>query len=107
MGVSPVYGQVPAMPGVHQVSVLYTAKIEYSTPLLRKYMADLSWVLKPKQRICLFSLLLLPLLFLSFSFFPLPRLLGEPLDPKSFENVSQVLSFQTWSHFQHRSFVQA
>lgn len=55
-------------PGI-EVAVLYTAKILYSTPLLR---ADLWWVLKLKQRIYLFSLLLLPLLFLSFSFLSTP-----------------------------------
>lgn len=66
-----------------EVSFLYAAKIQYSTPLLRKYMADLWWVLKLKQRIYLFSLLLLPLLALSFSFFPLPCFLGETLDPKN------------------------
>lgn len=70
-------------------------------------MADLWWVLKLKQRIYLFILSSFTSPTFSFSFLSTPLIFVEPLHPKTFENLPQVLSFQVWSHFQPRSFVQA
>lgn len=63
-------------------AVLHTAEIQYSIPLWRKYMANSWWVLKLKQRSFLFSLLLLPLLFLSFSFLSTLLFFGGAFGPK-------------------------
>lgn len=85
-------------------SFLCAAKMEYSAPLL----GEVHGRFVVGSRIEIKDLFILSLLFLlvSFSFFSLSCFWGEPLDKKAFEILSQVLSSQVWSLFQHRSFVQ-